>query len=132
MEPFTHRNLDELEDMAPKFGYEELQEARFATKALECQQTGLAYVRVKPGKVQPFAHRHERQEELYVVIEGSGAALLDDERVDLAQHDVLRLSPEVSRRLEAGEDGLTVLCFGDPAVSEGKNDAELLGADAPG
>jgi uncharacterized cupin superfamily protein len=129
MSQFTHANLDELEDMAPKFGYQDLQEARFATKPLDCEQTGLAYVRVKPGMQQPFAHRHEQQEELYVVLEGSGVALLDDERVDLHQHDVLRLAPSVARRLEAGPEGLAVLCFGDPAVSEGRNDAELLDAD---
>jgi mannose-6-phosphate isomerase-like protein (cupin superfamily) len=126
MGQFTHANLDDLEDMAPKFGYGELQEARFATRPLECEQTGLAYVRVKPGKAQPFAHRHEQQEELYVVLDGSGVAQLDDERVALRAHDVLRLAPAVTRRLEAGPEGLTVLCFGDPAVSGGENDAELL------
>jgi uncharacterized cupin superfamily protein len=126
MTGFTHANLDDLEDMAPKFGYGDLQEARFATKPLGCEQTGLAYVRVKPGRTQPFAHRHEQQEELYVVLDGSGVAQLDDERVDLHAHDVLRLAPSVARRLEAGPQGLSVLCFGDPAVSEGENDAQLI------
>jgi mannose-6-phosphate isomerase-like protein (cupin superfamily) len=126
MDAFTVVNLDSLDDMAPKFGFGEQQEARFATKALGGDQTGLAYIRVKPQQVQPFAHRHEEQEELYVVVEGSGTAVLDEERVELHAHDALRMAPRVARRLEAGPQGMTVLCFGAPAVSGGSNDAQLL------
>ena len=69
--PYTHRNLDEVEDSAPKFGYEDNQEARFANKALETEQSGLSFHRVKPGKRQAFAHKHDDAEEVYVILSGS-------------------------------------------------------------
>ncbi|HEV2074907.1 MAG TPA: hypothetical protein VGR10_01570, partial [Thermoleophilaceae bacterium] len=70
--PYTHRKLSEVEDSAAKFGFGEVQEARFANADLETEQTGLSYHRVKPGKRQAFGHRHDEAEEVYVVISGSG------------------------------------------------------------
>jgi mannose-6-phosphate isomerase-like protein (cupin superfamily) len=124
MTAYSKVNLDALEDFAPKFGFGEIQEARFATKPLDCEQTGLGYVRVKAGK-HGFPHHHEEQEELYVVLRGSGTAILDDERIALAQHDVIRVAPETTRAFEAGDDGLDVIAFGAPAVSDGENDAVM-------
>lgn len=109
---FTHRNLSEVEDSAPKFGFGEMQEARFATGELEAEDTGLAYHHVKPGKRQAFAHNHEEAEEVYVVLSGSGRMKLDDEIIELAELDAVRVSPGVIRAFEAGEDGLRVLAFG--------------------
>ena len=67
-EGFTHRNLTEVEDSDPKFGFEENQEARFASEAMETECTGLSFHPVKPGKRQGFGHWHEDAEEVYVVI----------------------------------------------------------------
>lgn len=119
-------NLKEVEDAAPKFGLDELGEARFATKPLGCEQTGLAYLRMRPGKRQPFAHHHTQQEELYVVLAGSGRAKLDDEIVELRAMDSIRVAPRATRAFEAGEDGLDLLAFGAPAVSSGENDAVMV------
>ena len=120
--PYTHRNLDEVDDSAPKFGYGELQEARFANEALQTEQAGFALERVKPGKRQGFGHRHDNAEEIYVVISGSGRVKLDDEIVELKRLDAIRVSPEVVRQFEAGDDGLEIVAFG--ARHEG--DGELL------
>jgi integrase len=38
---------------------------------LDASATGIALLRVKPGQRQPFAHRHNEAEEIYVVIAGS-------------------------------------------------------------
>lgn len=129
MTDFTKQNLAEIQDMAPGFGMEDTQEARFAGKALDAEQLGLAYLRVKPGKTIPFAHRHEHQEELYVVVAGSGSIKLDDEDVPLSILDAVRIAPHVTRTLSAGDDGLDVVCFGAPALSEGKNDGIMLDPD---
>jgi mannose-6-phosphate isomerase-like protein (cupin superfamily) len=110
--PFTHKNLDEVEDSAPKFGFEDYQEARFAQGDLDAERTGFALHRVKPGKRQGFAHRHDHAEEVYVVVSGSGRVKLDDEILDLQRLDALRVDGEVTRQFEAGEDGLEILAFG--------------------
>jgi mannose-6-phosphate isomerase-like protein (cupin superfamily) len=120
--PYTLKNLAELEDSAPKFGYGELQEARFANEALEAERTGLSYHRVRPGKRQGFAHRHDEAEEVYVVLRGSGRVKLDDEILELNPLDALRVAPGVTRQFEAGPEGLELLAAG--ASHEG--DGELL------
>ena len=81
--PYTLKKLTEVEDSAPKFGYGELQEARFATGDLDATETGVSLHRVKPGKRQGFAHKHDEAEEVYVVIGGSGRVKLDDEIVEI-------------------------------------------------
>ena len=106
------RNLMEVEDSAVKFGFSETQEAHFARKDLDAEATGLAYYVVKPGKRQSFGHRHEKAEEIYVVLSGRGRVKLDDEVVDVEAFDAIRVAPQVARAFEAGDDGLEVLAVG--------------------
>jgi mannose-6-phosphate isomerase-like protein (cupin superfamily) len=109
---YTVRNLKQVEDSAVKFGFSETQEAHFARKDLDAEATGLAYYVVKPGKRQPFAHRHNEAEEIYVVLSGTGRMKLDDEIVDVEAFDAIRVAPQVARAFEAGDDGLEVLAVG--------------------
>jgi mannose-6-phosphate isomerase-like protein (cupin superfamily) len=62
----------------------------------------------------PFGHRHEQQEEVYVVLSGSGRAKLDDEIVELEALDALRIAPHTMRGIEAGPDGIELLAIGAP------------------
>ena len=109
---YTLKRLSEVEDSAPKFGFAECQESRFAKDDLEAEHTGVSFHRVKPGKRQAFAHRHDQAEEVYVVLAGSGRVKLDDDIVDLRPLDALRVAPRVTRQFEAGSDGLQLLAFG--------------------
>jgi mannose-6-phosphate isomerase-like protein (cupin superfamily) len=119
---YTIRNLREVEDLAAKHGFGEAQEARFPRGDLEAQSTGVAYLILRPGKRQPFAHRHNDAEEIYVVLAGSGRIKLDDDIVELRPLDSIRMAPGVTRMLEAGPDGLEVLAFGP----RHENDAEMV------
>jgi mannose-6-phosphate isomerase-like protein (cupin superfamily) len=119
---FTIKNLREVPDSAPKFGLAEVQEAHFAHGELGAEQTGFAYVVVKPGRRQGFGHKHDRAEEVYVVLSGSGRVRLDDQTVDIAPLDAIRVAPSVPRRFEAGPDGLELLVFG----ARHKGDGEIL------
>lgn len=112
MGDFTIENLNNVEDSAPKFGFGELQEARFARGALEAQDTGISFHRVRPGRRQGFGHVHEKAEEVYVVIGGSGRIKLGDEIRDIAVLDAIRVAPAVPRAFEAGADGLEVIAVG--------------------
>ena len=80
--PYTLKRLTEIEDSAPKSGFGDVQEARFAKDALETERTGFSYHRLKADKRQPFAHRHDQAEEVYVVLAGSGRVKLNDQRFD--------------------------------------------------
>jgi mannose-6-phosphate isomerase-like protein (cupin superfamily) len=110
--PYTLKKLTDVEDSAVKFGMGEIQEARFAQGDLEAEDTGFSLHSVKPGQRQPFAHKHDKAEEIYVVIAGSGRVKLDDEILAIERLDALRVSPGVIRGFEAGENGLEMLAFG--------------------
>ena len=118
--PFTLKQLTEVEDRAPSFGFSAVQEARFAHGDLDAEQTGVSLLAVKPGCRQGFAHRHEEAEEVYVVVNGSGRAKLDDEIVELGPLDALRVSPGVTRQFEAGEEGIQFLAFGPRHQGDGE------------
>jgi mannose-6-phosphate isomerase-like protein (cupin superfamily) len=114
MNTYTLKNLKDVEDMAPKFGMSEVLEARFAREELGLEKSGVSYQRLQPKTRLPFGHKHSEQEELYVVVGGSGRVKLDDEIVELSQWDAVRISPGTMRNLEAGPDGLEVVLFGAP------------------
>jgi mannose-6-phosphate isomerase-like protein (cupin superfamily) len=123
MADYTKLNLrSDVEDMAPKFGYAPNVESRFARKPLALEESGLSFFRLAPGFRMPFGHRHERQEEVYVVVSGSARVKVEDEVVELAQWDALRLPGAVWRGLEAGPDGVELLAFGAPKA---ENDTEM-------
>lgn len=107
--------LTDVEDMAPQFGFDEALESRFARNPLGCEMTGLALEKVKPGRRVPFGHRHQEQEELYVVVRGSGRIAVGDEVLDVGPMDAIRVAPQTWRCFEAGPDGLDVLAFGAPS-----------------
>ena len=54
------------------------------------------------------------------MLAGSGKVKLDDELVDLAPMDAVRVSPGVTRAFEAGPDGLEVLIFGPHVQGDGE------------
>src|SRR3954463_15445194 len=90
--PFTLRNLKEdLEDLGSNFDGAPDLEFRAATKALELERSGLSYQHVPPGYRFPYGHTHEKQEEVYVVVRGSGRMKLDDEIVELKEWDAVRV-----------------------------------------
>lgn len=121
-DPYTKKNLLHVEDAAPRIGLDAWQQSRFASGDLDAAETGVTHHRIKPGTRQGFAHRHERAEELYVVLAGSGRVKLDDEILDLSPLDALRVAPEVLRTWEAGPDGLELLAFGTKV----EGDAEFV------
>jgi quinol monooxygenase YgiN/mannose-6-phosphate isomerase-like protein (cupin superfamily) len=120
--PYTIQPLTDVADMAPKFGFGEIGEARFATADLAAEQTGVSHHHLRPGKRQAFGHRHERAEEVCVVLSGAGRVKLDDDIVDISPRDAIRISPAVVRAFEAGPDGLELIVFGP----RHRGDGELL------
>ena len=140
--PFTLRNFKEdLKDLGSRFDGAPDLEFRLATEALELEQSGLGYQRVPPGYRFPYGHTHKTQEEVYVVLRGSGRMKLDDEIVELKEWDAVRIPPGTWRGYEAGPEGLEIIVIGAPNLGEApREDVEVasqerwkrLGAQAPG
>ena len=121
--PFTRRNLkQDPEDVGPNFDGSSGLEFRLATKALELERSGLGYQRIPPGYRFPYGHRHKQQEEVYVVLRGSGRMKLDDEIVELREWDAVRVAPGTWRGYEAGPEGLEILVIGAPNLGENPRD----------
>ncbi|HUS22697.1 MAG TPA: cupin domain-containing protein [Aeromicrobium sp.] len=117
--PLTRTNIrSDLEDLGSKFDGAPDLEFRAATKALGLEQSALSYQRVPPGSRFPYGHTHETQEEVYVVVSGGGRMKLDDEIVELAQWDAVRVPPGTWRGYEAGPDGLELLVIGAPNLGD--------------
>ena len=120
---YTRVNLrDDVEDLAAKHGMGEVLEGHFATGELGLEKSGVSFQAFKPGQRLPFGHNHDEQEELYVVIGGSGRIKLDDDVVEVSRLDAIRVPPDVMRSLEAGDDGLELLVFGAPNTGAVTND----------
>jgi quercetin dioxygenase-like cupin family protein len=126
MPGYTLANLKDVEDSAPKFGFAPSLEARFASGALGLEKSAVSYQRLSPGFRMPFGHKHKAQEELYVVLSGSGRMKLDDEIVELRPLDAIRVPSDTMRALEAGPEGVELLAFGAPNTGSPAVDAEPL------
>ena len=117
--PFTLTNIRaDLEDLGSRFDGDPDLEFRAATKALELEQASISYQRVPPGYRFPYGHTHMRQEEVYVVVRGSGRMKVDDEIVQLEEWDAVRVPPGTWRSYEAGPEGLEILVIGAPNLGE--------------
>ena len=109
MPDWTKKNFQRLRDQSPR---DAPMQWKLARDALRSPELGVSRFTYEPGARMPFGHRHREQEEAYVVVAGSGRAKLDDELIELAQWDVLRVAPPVIRAFEAGPNGLEVICVG--------------------
>jgi mannose-6-phosphate isomerase-like protein (cupin superfamily) len=118
MSTYTIKNLKQVENMAPKFGLAPDLEARFARQDLECQRTGISYQRLAPNAVGSFAHSHDQDEEIYVILSGAGRIKLDDEVLEIGPWDAIRVAPSTVRGFAAGPEGLEMLAFGTHAEDD--------------
>jgi mannose-6-phosphate isomerase-like protein (cupin superfamily) len=124
MGDYTKVNLkSDVEDMAVSHGMSPDIESRFARKPLGLENSGVSYFRYAPGFRTPFGHSHSEQEEVYVVVSGSARVKIDDDIVELAQWDALRVPAGTTHATEAGSEGAEIVAFGAPNTEN--KDAEM-------
>ena len=120
---FSRTNIKaDLENIGSNFDGPPDLEFRAATRALDLEHSGLTYQRVPPGYRFPYGHTHRTQEEVYVVVGGSGRMKIDDEIIELARWDAVRVPPGAWRGYEAGPDGLELLVIGAPSLGDNPRD----------
>jgi mannose-6-phosphate isomerase-like protein (cupin superfamily) len=126
MPGYTKKNLkQDVENAAPKFDMPEEMEARFARRAIGGETLGLSHFTLAPNFRIPFGHKHEGQEEVYVIVRGSARIKVEDEIVEVGQWDAIRFDTNTMRNVEAGPDGVEYVAFG---AGDDPTDAEM----APG
>jgi mannose-6-phosphate isomerase-like protein (cupin superfamily) len=117
---YGHINIEDVDDLAAKFGMGEVGEARYVREDVGAEGVGLTWYRMNPGRRTGFGHRHDTVEELYVVLAGSGRVKLGDDILDLRRGDVVRVAPATVREFEAGGAGMELLATGTHAEGDGE------------
>lgn len=87
---------------------------------------GLNQIVLQPGQ-RGRIHRHQRQEEVYVVLEGRLALLLEGEESELGHGELIRVAPNVRRQLvNRGPGRVVLLALGGAEEHRGR-DGEAFG-----
>ena len=115
MSSYTIKNFNEIEPPNPSAE----REGKFARSHIGSEHVGVSYFRYGPNVHSVRGHSHREQEEVYVVISGSGRVKLDDEVRDLVQWDVVRVAPSTVRAFEAGPDGMEMIVAANDRPAEG-------------
>jgi quercetin dioxygenase-like cupin family protein len=88
---------------------------------------GLNQIVLQPGQ-RGRIHRHARQEEVYVVLEGTLTLLVEGDETVLERGELVRVAPDLRRQLvNAGRELLVLLALGGAGEHEGR-DGEAFGS----
>ena len=87
---------------------------RLVSRAAGAVETGLQHVVVVAGWESTAQHCHSLEEEIFVVLDGGGVLVLDQEETPVRPGHVISRPPGtgVAHMFRAGEDGLTYLAYG--------------------
>ena len=67
--------------------------------------------RLPAGKGMPFVHAHKKNEELYIVLRGTGTFFVDGEEFPIQEGSLIRIAPEGERAWKAGSEDLYFICI---------------------
>jgi uncharacterized cupin superfamily protein len=116
--PDTVVHLDAVEPVRVQRG-RVARTRRRVSRAAGSVTTGLQHVVVEPGAASGTLHCHSLEEEIFVILDGDGVLVLDDEETPVSRGHVISRPPStgVSHMFRAGDGGLTYLAYGtrDPA-----------------
>jgi len=103
---FDKQNYADVEPLAPGM--------HFLRDALDCAELGLTVLDVDGGwEGKPHDHAEDGEEEVYLLLEGSGELTVEGETVELDSGDAVRVDPEASRQL-VFEEPSTMVIAGAP------------------
>jgi mannose-6-phosphate isomerase-like protein (cupin superfamily) len=118
----SHRRAD-MRDGVTVAALDRAGEERFQPlrRELGVSSFGLNLIRLRPGQ-RGRIHSHERQEEVYVVLEGTLTLVVEAEERELPRGSVVRVSPASRRQLvNAGSELLVLLAIGGAESHEGRD-----------
>lgn len=76
MARWTKKNFARVTDRSP----DETMQWRLSRGSVRSHQVGVSRFTFTPGTRMPYGHRHREQEEVYVIVGGSGRMKIDDDR----------------------------------------------------
>jgi len=121
------RRIDEMEAI----GFGSFKRAR---AELGVRSFGMQVIELPPNSAGHPAHHHREdgQEEVYVVLRGSGEIDVDGTQHPIDPDTMVRVGPSATRKLLAGPDGMRALVVGGtPGHAYEAPDVTCLGAPDP-
>ncbi len=65
-----------------------------------------------PGAAMPFSHRHNKNEEIYIALNGKAEFVVDGDSIELTEGDILRVSSTAERTWRTlGDQNFCFLCI---------------------
>jgi uncharacterized cupin superfamily protein len=93
---------------------------------------GLNLLRLRPGQASRI-HRHERQEEAYLVLEGTLTLQVEDDTRELRRGELARVAPDLRRQLSNRTDEpVHVLAMGGAEPHVGRDGRAYMSWDEQG
>ena len=99
---YTMKNIGMISQLKDKF---------FAKDALGLTGMEISINRQPAGTGVPFVHIHQQNEEVYIVVSGTGIFFVDSKELPLTAGSLIRVAPGAERSLSAGsEEDLCYIC----------------------
>jgi len=110
-----------------------VKERQFLARAMGCKAVGISLMRLKPGEGASYVHRHKVQEEVFVVLKGTGTLQLDGRRHKVPEGTVVRVGPTVYRAMgnTSRRDVVYMILGAIPPKNFPKGGRTLLGDGIP-
>ena len=90
-------------------------------RALRVTTFGLNQMILQPGQ-QGRIHRHEKQEEVFFVLEGTLTLSIEGKETDMGPGELVRVAPDLRRRLlNRGPDRCLFIAIGGAHAHEGRD-----------
>jgi uncharacterized cupin superfamily protein len=114
-EGYTIKSVDDFEVMEGSGGAT----WRLARKTLGAEAFGFNVVDIAPGgEIPAHDHAEEDQEEVFIILDGQGTIVTDDEEHDAPAGTYCRFAPEINRTIRnKSEAPVRALLIGVPAKS---------------
>jgi uncharacterized cupin superfamily protein len=98
--------------------------------ALGVSSFGLNQIVLRPGQ-RGRIHRHEHQEEVYLVLDGTLTLLVEGGETTLERGELIRVGPELRRQLvNRGPETLSLLALGGACEHDGRDGLAYADWDA--
>jgi mannose-6-phosphate isomerase-like protein (cupin superfamily) len=112
-----------MEDGTAKTRLDPATSERFLSlrRQLGVSSFGMNQIVLQPGQ-RGRIHRHQRQEEVYLVLEGTLTLMVEGEASDLGHGELVRVAPGIRRQLvNLGPDRLVLLALGGAGEHQGRD-----------
>ena len=104
---YSKVNVHEIEPAGPGGA------VRFVRRELGCEAFGVNWFELPPGVAgREHDESESRQEEVNVIVRGSGVYRVDGEEIPVAAGTFMRFDPGTTRQPVAGPDGMTMIAVG--------------------